>query len=67
MRTYKEAIDAMTWEEYVVFEEEMQTAFDEEQENFIEDIEEFPTEKVAEKYEIEYATICWYDFYGADE
>lgn len=67
MRTYKEAIDAMTWEEYVVFEEEMQTAFDEEQENFVEDIEEFPTEKVAEKYGIEYTTICWYDFYGADE
>lgn len=67
MRTYKEAIDAMTWEEYVVFEEEMQIAFDEEQENFVEDIEDFPTEKVAEKYEIEYTTICWYDFYGADE
>ena len=79
-KTYEERMKEMTWEEYEAFEEEMLKAFleeeTEEEERMKEmtweeyeasEAEERKTKAVAEKYNIEYDTICWYDFYGADE
>ena len=63
MRDYREAMKEMEWEEYEVFEEEMTKALHEEE---IEE-EERKIRVVAEKYNIDYNTICWYDFYGDDE
>ncbi len=62
-KTYEERTKEMTWEEYEVFEEEMTKALHEEE---VEE-EERKTKVVAEKYNIEYDTIYWYDFYGEDE
>lgn len=62
MKSYKERIEEMTFEEYEVFEEEMVKALHEEE---IE--EEEKTRAVAEKYNIDYNTIYWYDFYGEEE
>lgn len=62
-KTYEERMKEMTWEEYEVFEEEITKALHEEE---VEE-EGRKTKAVAEKYSIEYNTICWYDFYGEDE